>query len=193
MQQYAGVEKFPLSWIFGIACSKWKLWPATVCFDKISLFLGSDIHLRNNISCPVSPTRSPLLRSRSPHNGYMTPSPISSPRTTSGASTPLTGGTGAVPFNNLSHQSSYYANDGYVPSIRVQQCSPAAFRERIISESDILSPHFGKMVHGNVRDPYDSQSVADTGSRRIKLNPSLDLRPGNTTRGYWGNSDKLWS
>ncbi|XP_078163479.1 protein kinase superfamily protein [Carex rostrata] len=147
--------------------------------------ISSDIHLRNNISCPVSPTRSPLLRSRSPHNGYMTPSPISSPRTTSGASTPLTGGTGAVPFNNLSHQSSYYsANDGYVPSIRVQQCSPAAFRERIISESDILSPHFGKMVHGNVRDPYDSQSVADTGSRRIKLNPSLDLRPGNTTRGY---------
>ncbi|KAJ4759345.1 mitogen-activated protein kinase kinase kinase 3 [Rhynchospora pubera] len=147
--------------------------------------ISSDIHLRNNISCPVSPTRSPLLRSRSPHNGHMTPSPISSPRTTSGASTPLTGGTGAIPFSSLNHSSSYYlTNDGLVPSIRGQQCSPAAFRERIISESDILSPHFGKLGHGSLRDPYDSQSHADNGSRRMKLNPSLDLRPGNTARGY---------
>jgi mitogen-activated protein kinase kinase kinase YODA len=154
-------------------------------FDRIFLFLDSDIHLRNNISCPVSPTRSPLLRSRSPHNGHMTPSPISSPRTTSGASTPLTGGTGAIPFHNLNHSSSYYLNnDGSVPSIRVQQYSPAVFRERIISESDILKPYFGKLGHGSMRDPYDSQAVADTGSRRMNLSPSLDLRPGNTTRGY---------
>jgi mitogen-activated protein kinase kinase kinase YODA len=124
----------------------------------------------------------------------MTPSPISSPRTTSGASTPLTGGSGAIPFHNLNHSSSYYlSNDGLVPSIRVQQCSPATFRERIISESDILNPYFGKLGHGNVRDPNDGQAVADTGSRRMNLNPSLDLRPGNTTRGYSGNGDKMWS
>ncbi|RLM73112.1 mitogen-activated protein kinase kinase kinase YODA-like [Panicum miliaceum] len=63
----------------------------------------SDIHIRSNISCPVSPCGSPLLKSRSPQHtsGRMSPSPISSPRTTSGTSTPLSGGNGAIPFNHL--------------------------------------------------------------------------------------------
>ncbi|XP_058076080.1 mitogen-activated protein kinase kinase kinase YODA-like [Magnolia sinica] len=42
-------------------------------------------------TCPVSPIGSPLLHPRSPQhmNGRMSTSPISSPRTTSGSSTPF--------------------------------------------------------------------------------------------------------
>nr|CAD1844757.1 unnamed protein product [Ananas comosus var. bracteatus] len=78
-----------------------------------------EIHIQKNISCPVSPIGSPLLKSRSPQNmnGRMSPSPISSPRTTSGASTPLTGGNGAIPFNHQKHSS--YLSDGFTtPSTR---------------------------------------------------------------------------
>ncbi|KAI5420858.1 hypothetical protein KIW84_044623 [Lathyrus oleraceus] len=54
---------------------------------------------------------SPLLRSRSPHqrSGRLSPSPISSPRTASVASTPLaSGGSGAIPFSNHLKQSVYF-------------------------------------------------------------------------------------
>ncbi|TKY70954.1 Mitogen-activated protein kinase kinase kinase YODA [Spatholobus suberectus] len=61
---------------------------------------SSDAHTPRNISRPVSPTGSPLLPSSSLHvSGRLSPSPISSPPTTSGSSTPLTGGIGAVPFH----------------------------------------------------------------------------------------------
>ncbi|XP_020215984.1 mitogen-activated protein kinase kinase kinase YODA [Cajanus cajan] len=60
----------------------------------------SDAHTPRNISHPVSPTGSPLLLSSSRHaSGRLSPSPISSPRTASGSSTPLTSGIGAVPFH----------------------------------------------------------------------------------------------
>ncbi|EPS60184.1 hypothetical protein M569_14620, partial [Genlisea aurea] len=56
-----------------------------------SSFNSSDLYVSSrNISCPVSPVGSPLLHPRSP-------SPISSPQTTSGSSTPLTGCVGAIP------------------------------------------------------------------------------------------------
>ncbi|KAJ6962400.1 protein kinase superfamily protein [Populus alba x Populus x berolinensis] len=51
-------------------------------------------------SCPLSPVGSPLLHSRSPMNLSMAPSPLSSPHTASGSSTPLTGGCGAIPFHH---------------------------------------------------------------------------------------------
>jgi len=65
--------------------------------------ISSDIHITRNISCPVSPIGSPLLNPRSPQhlNGRLSPSPISSPITMSGSSTPLSGGTGAIPFHHL--------------------------------------------------------------------------------------------
>lgn len=71
----------------------------------------SENHIQRNISCPVSPIGSPLLRSRSPHqrSGRLSPSPIFSHQTASGASTPLTGsGSGAIPFSNHLKQSIYF-------------------------------------------------------------------------------------
>lgn len=57
--------------------------------------LTSDIHMRN-ISCPVSPIGSPLLNARSPQHINGRRSPSLSPKTT--PSTPLTGGSGALPY-----------------------------------------------------------------------------------------------
>lgn len=52
-----------------------------------------------NLSCPVSPIGSPLPGPFAAHHasGRLSPSPISSPRTASGSSTPLTGGTPRPP------------------------------------------------------------------------------------------------
>lgn len=155
-----------------------------------------------NRSCPVSPIGSPLLHPRSPQhlNGKMSPSPISSPRTTSGASTPLTGGSGAIPFKHLKQPvylqegfgnlakptSNFYGNG---PSY--QDTNPDIFRgmqpggshifsELVPSENDVLGKQLGRPVHG---EPYDGQSVlADRVSRQllkdqVKMNPSLDLSP----------------
>ena len=115
----------------------------------------SDLHIRSNISCPVSPCGSPLLRSRSPQNtnGRMSPSPISSPRTLSGASTPLSGGNGAIPFNHLRQPT--YNNEGFAIAsrgpddhfpnrptdrnlgqfVRVHQVSQG-LQERVVSDAD---------------------------------------------------------
>ena len=163
------------------------------CLPTNYLPLCSDIHIRSNISCPVSPCGSPLLRSRSPQHqhGRMSPSPISSPRTTSGASTPLTGGSGAVPLNHVRQPA--YRNEGFtvtsrgfddhIPSrpvdpvhgrfIRVQQFS-AGHQERVVSEADILSSQFGKMRHAMPSEHSSQQCFGD----HVKLKPSLDLRSG---------------
>ncbi|KAM0846194.1 hypothetical protein ACQ4PT_055836 [Festuca glaucescens] len=162
----------------------------------------SDIRIRSNISCPVSPCGSPLLRSRSPQhqNGRMSPSPISSPRTTSGASTPVTGGSGAIPFNH--NRQSAYSNEGFTitsrgldeqasrppdpvvgRSGRPQQFS-TGIQERVVSEADIPKPQSGKMRRRNVRDLRDttlpSKHVSQHGiGNHVKLKPSLDLTSGN--------------
>uniref|UniRef100_A0A0D9VJ87 mitogen-activated protein kinase kinase kinase n=1 Tax=Leersia perrieri TaxID=77586 RepID=A0A0D9VJ87_9ORYZ len=156
----------------------------------------------NFLQHTVSPCGSPHLRSRSPQhqNGIMSPSPISSPRTTSGASTPLTGGNGAIPFNHMRH--SAYKNEGFTITsrglheqllnppldavlgrfVRVKQLSPG-FQERPVSEADILSPQFGRMGHGNMWDLHDKPLPSEHASQQgfddhIKLKPSLDLRSG---------------
>ncbi|CAM0903382.1 unnamed protein product [Alopecurus aequalis] len=162
----------------------------------------SDLHIRSNISCPVSPCGSPLLRSRSPQNtnGRMSPSPISSPRTLSGASTPLTGGNGAIPFNHLKQHN--YNNEGFAITsrgpddhfpnrpidrnlgqfVRVHQVSQG-LQERVVSDADILSPQYGKRL-GNVFDLRDRLSPSEHFTRHafvdhVKPNPSLDFASGS--------------
>ncbi|XP_043696693.1 mitogen-activated protein kinase kinase kinase YODA-like [Telopea speciosissima] len=166
---------------------------------------SSDNMLRN-ISCPVSPIGSPLLHSRSPQhvNGRLSPSPISSPRTTSGSSTPLTGGNGAIPFHHLKQSAYLHEGFGSVPRSpnglyvngstyhdprpdlsRGMQPGSHVFRELMSSENDSLRKQFGRRAHGDSRELYDGQSVlADRVSQQLlrdlmKSNPSLDLGPGS--------------
>ncbi|KAK4436286.1 Mitogen-activated protein kinase kinase kinase YODA [Sesamum alatum] len=164
-----------------------------------SSFHSSDIYIPRNISCPVSPVGSPLLYPRSPQHlsGRMSPSPISSPRTTSGSSTPLTGGIGAIPFHNqpMLSQDSYGNLQMRPPSpcvnspsywdpdiLRGVQSGSHAFRELTSYDNDALGKQFGRATNGEL---YDGQSVlADRVSQQllrdpVKLNPSLDLSPSS--------------
>ncbi|XP_071723998.1 mitogen-activated protein kinase kinase kinase YODA-like [Rutidosis leptorrhynchoides] len=146
---------------------------------------ASDIQIPRNISCPVSPIGSPLLRSRSPQhlNGRLSPSPISSPRTTSGSSTPLTGGgSGAIPFNHMKQsvyvqESCRQKSSNYMNAPCHETNNPDIFRG--------MQPGthmFSELVpaHG---EAYDGQSVlADRVSRQLlgdnaKTAPSLELSP----------------
>ncbi|KAI5652825.1 hypothetical protein M9H77_30012 [Catharanthus roseus] len=162
-----------------------------------SNFHSSNIQIPKNVSCPVSPIGSPLLHPRSPPhlNGRMSPSPISSPRATSGSSTPLTGGAVSIPFHHLNH--SMYLQEGYgsVPKSpqssyingpsywdpdfsRGMQPGSHAFRELASSENGAIAKQFGRPGFGEL---HDGQSVlADRVSQQllkdpVKLNPSLDL------------------
>ncbi|KAL0358943.1 UNVERIFIED_CONTAM: Mitogen-activated protein kinase kinase kinase YODA [Sesamum angustifolium] len=164
-----------------------------------SNFHSSDIYIPRNISCPVSPVGSPLLYPRSPQHlsGRMSPSPISSPRTTSGSSTPLTGGIGAIPFHNqpMLSQDSYGNLQMRSPSpcvnspsywdpdiLRGVQSGSHAFRELTSYDNDALGKQFVRAANGEL---YDEQSVlADRVSQQllrdpVKLNPSLDLSPSS--------------
>ncbi|KAL2324553.1 hypothetical protein Fmac_023611 [Flemingia macrophylla] len=162
----------------------------------------SEIHIPRNISCPVSPIGSPLLRSRSPQhrNGIMSPSPISSPRTASGTSTPLAGGSGAIPFGNHSRQSIYFqdgfgslpksSNGVYINGPAHHDSSVDIFRgmqigshipsELVSSENDVLVKQLARPPHA---ETYDFQSVlADRVGRQllgehVRINPSIDLSP----------------
>ncbi|KAK4283057.1 hypothetical protein QN277_000057 [Acacia crassicarpa] len=168
---------------------------------KLNPHASNEGHVPRNISCPVSPIGSPLLQSRSPQhmNGRMSPSPISSPRTVSGASTPLTGGSGAIPFGNHLKQSAYYqeglanlpkhSNGMYFSAPAHHDSGVDIFRnlqmgsqtELIPSENDVLGKHFARPPV----EPYDVQSVlADRVSRQllgdhVKINPPLDLSPNS--------------
>lgn len=146
----------------------------------------SDIYIPRNISCPVSPIGSPLLQPRSPQqlNGRMSPSPISSPRTTSGSSTPLTGTGGAIPFHNLNH--SVYLQELPKPLHRpykngntYRDPNPDFFRGmQSGSQPFVLGKQFGRPAQGEL---YEGQSVlADCVSQQllrdhVNLKPSLDL------------------
>ncbi|XP_042053148.1 mitogen-activated protein kinase kinase kinase YODA-like isoform X1 [Salvia splendens] len=159
-----------------------------------SNFHSSDMYISRNISCPVSPIGSPLLHSRSPQHfsGRMSPSPISSPRTTSGSSTPLTGGIGAIPFHNqpMLSQEGYGNGNLQLPPrshsywdpdiLRGGQSGSHAFRELTSYDNDALGKQFVRTANGEL---YDKQSVlADRVSQQLlrdpaKLNQSLDLSP----------------
>ncbi|OWM79550.1 mitogen-activated protein kinase kinase kinase YODA [Punica granatum] len=166
--------------------------------------LASDAHIPRNISCPVSPIGSPLLHARSPQhfNGRMSPSPISSPRTASGSCTPLTGSTGAIPFNHVKQM--FYLHDGFgnLPkqssSTYISGGAPYhdsnpeifwgmqtgnhMFSELVSSDNDVLSKQFGRPIQG---DLCDGQSVlTDRVSRQllrdhVKVNLSLDVGPSS--------------
>ncbi|GAV83877.1 Pkinase domain-containing protein [Cephalotus follicularis] len=161
----------------------------------------SEAHTPRNVSCPVSPVGSPLLHSRSPQlvSGRVSPSPISSPHATSGSSTPLTGGSGAIPFHhskqpmNYLHkgiamiprtQNSFYNSGGNL----YQESKPDLFRGmpqathvfREMISADNAQNQIGRLGHGGL---YDGQTIlADRVSQQllrdhVKMKPSLDLNP----------------
>jgi mitogen-activated protein kinase kinase kinase YODA len=115
----------------------------------------------------------------------------------SGASTPVTGGNGAILLNHARQPA--YRNEGFtitsrghddhLPNwpadpvhgrfVRAQKLS-AGLPERAVSEADILSSQFGKMGHVNVWDLHDRPLPSEHSSQhssgdRVKLKPSLDL------------------
>ncbi|KAI5601442.1 hypothetical protein BDE02_01G092600 [Populus trichocarpa] len=167
----------------------------------------SNVYTMKNSSCPLSPVGSPLLHSRSPLNlsGRMSPSPISSPHTASGSSTPLSGGCGAIPFHHAKQpitclqgsigmiprsQSSFYPNSSSPyqepkPDLfrGVSQAS-CVFREIISSEYSALGNQLGQP------ELYDRHPVlADRVSQQLlrehmKLKPSLDLNPNSSIIGH---------
>ncbi|TXG70953.1 hypothetical protein EZV62_005888 [Acer yangbiense] len=141
----------------------------------------------------------------------MSPSPISSPRATSGSSTPLTGGSVAIPFNHLKqpvymqeglgsmpkpHSYSFYSNspsyqDSTADIFRGMQPGSHMFSELASAENDVLGLQRGRLAHG---EPYDGQSVlADRVSRQllkdhVKMSPSLDLSPSSPLHTWTSDS-----
>ncbi|KAF2313326.1 hypothetical protein GH714_010373 [Hevea brasiliensis] len=120
----------------------------------------------------VSPIESPLLNSRSPQHmsGRLSPSPISSPHTASGSSTPLTGGSGAIPFHHLMQSATYLQESmGMIPRsqnilytngnnpyqepkpdlFRGMSQASHVFRERISSDNGAPENQFGQPGHGD--------------------------------------------
>ncbi|XP_061353817.1 mitogen-activated protein kinase kinase kinase YODA-like [Gastrolobium bilobum] len=179
---------------------------STLDSDRLSLhssrFLktnphASEIHIPRNISCPVSPIGSPLLRPRSPQNvnGRMSPSPISSP---SGASTPLNGGSGAIPFSNhlvyfpeglgslpKSSNGAYNSvpahHDSNVDIFRGMQKTSHITSELVLSENDGLGKQFAR--HPPHDEPYVQSVLADRVCRQLlgdHVYPSLDLSPNSS-------------
>ncbi|GLU05820.1 hypothetical protein SLE2022_228980 [Rubroshorea leprosula] len=169
----------------------------------------SDTHTLRNVSCPVSPTGSPLPHPRSPQHmsGRMSPSPTSSPHTASGSSTPLTGGSGAIPFHHPQQPIYLHDNIGVTPrsqnkfygNVNTPYQEPRAdlfrgisqashvFREVISSDNGGFGTQFGLPGAGDLRELHDGKPVlADHVSqvlRPLKLKPSLDLNPSLTTPG----------
>ncbi|KAI3731325.1 hypothetical protein L1987_62513 [Smallanthus sonchifolius] len=134
-------------------------------------FISSDVQIPRNISCPVSPIGSPLLHSRSPQhlNGRMSPSPICSPRTTSGTSTPLTNINGSkIPYHHV-NQSVYLHEISKPTNIPYREPVPDMFRAK-------QSPgrQYGGVTHGGHEVLADSVShllLRD----KVNFKPSLDL------------------
>ncbi|XP_024043817.1 mitogen-activated protein kinase kinase kinase YODA isoform X2 [Citrus clementina] len=166
---------------------------------------ASDAHTPRNVSCPVSPIGSPLLHPRSPQHtsGWVSPSPISSPHTASGSSTPITGGSGAIPFHHPMPPSTYlHEGIGVAPRsqnsfhssssnlyqdpdlFRGMSQASHVFREIISSDRSALANQFGRPGPGDLREFYDGQPVlADDESQQLskdhgKSNLPLDLNPG---------------
>lgn len=133
----------------------------------------------------------------------MSPSPISSPRTVSGSSTPLTGGNGAIPFGNHLRQSVCFQEgfsnmtktpnglfinsspyqDSNTDMFRVMQTGSHIFSELVPNENEVPVKPFVRPALG---EPYDGQSVlADRVSRQLlgdhgKVAPFLDLSPSSS-------------
>ncbi|XP_076886738.1 mitogen-activated protein kinase kinase kinase YODA-like isoform X2 [Bidens hawaiensis] len=134
-------------------------------------FISSDIQIPRNISCPVSPIGSPLLHSRSPQhlNGRMSPSPICSPRTTSGASTPLTNINGSkIPHVNQS----VYLHEISKPTNMYRDPVPDMFRAKQ-SPGTQYGGHGHGHGHAVLADSVSHLLLRD----KVNFKPSLDLNP----------------
>lgn len=175
----------------------------------------SDAYGFRNISCPVSPIGSPILQPRSPQHpsGRLSPSPISSPHTASGSSTPITGGSGAIPFYHPKHPTYLHESIGLVsrapnsfqtnasnsyqdPKLDLYQGVPLAshaFREIISSDHGThrgaLGNQFRHPAHGDPREFYDRQPVlADHVSQQLlrdhaKLNRAVEFNTNSLMLG----------
>lgn len=124
----------------------------------------------------------------------MSPSPISSPLKTSGSSTPLNGGTCAIPFNPVNQSIISQDNFPNLPKAPPSPCvnnrpywDPNVFRAAMSGTNafrDLTSndKHARMTVNGEM---YDRQFIlADRLSQQllrdpIKLNPSFDLNPSS--------------
>lgn len=143
----------------------------------------------------------------------MSPSPISSPHTASGSSTPLTGGSGAIPFHHLQQpmtylhegvgiiprsQNNFYANAGNPyqepkPDLfRAISQASNVFQEMISSDSGGFGKQYGRLGHGDHRELYDGQPVLvghvsqQLLADHVKLRSSLDLNPSSSMLGRNG-------
>lgn len=122
----------------------------------------------------------------------------------SGSSTPLSGGTGAIPFHHLNQsvylqeaaplsQSPYMNGPSYWDPdvLRGPPSGSHAFRELASSQNDALGKQFGRTTGGEL---YDGQSVlANRVSQQllrdhVKLVPSLDLNPCPPLEGRTGEA-----
>ncbi|KAH9603504.1 hypothetical protein KSS87_010020 [Heliosperma pusillum] len=173
---------------------------------------SSEYPIPRNISCPVSPIGSPLLHARSPQHlpsGMMSPSPISSPRTPSGASTPLTGGNCAIQFHHSPQ--SLYMQEGF----GTRPKSPnSVFRNRNGPSYHDSKPNILRGVQSGPRaistlvgvrpckgEHCNGQSVlADRVSQQLlkehaKLNPSPEVSPrsmlSNRVNGFCLSSNQM--
>ncbi|TKY60638.1 Mitogen-activated protein kinase kinase kinase YODA [Spatholobus suberectus] len=165
---------------------------------------SSDAHAPRNISCPVSPSGSLLLPYKSLHtSGRMSPSPISSPHTASGSSSPLTSGGGAIPFHQtkqpiFSHdvvgmiqksQNDFYSNGtvAYQGSKHEQfgrnLQTTHACRDVVSYDNGALLNHTRMAAQGDPIEFRDGKSyLADCVSQQllrdyVRLNACLDLMP----------------
>lgn len=163
----------------------------------------SGAHTPRNISCPVSPSRSLLLPSTLHVSGRMSPSPLSSPHTASGSSTPLTSGGGAIPFHQTkrpifsyeavgmiqkpqngfySNRSTAYQEPKHDQFWGIPQTTHAC-RDIISSDHDALANHNRMAFQGDPREFHDGEScLADRVSQQllrdyVRLNISLDVKP----------------
>ncbi|GFP82238.1 mitogen-activated protein kinase kinase kinase yoda [Phtheirospermum japonicum] len=138
-------------------------------FSKSNIH-SSDIYIPRNISCPVSPIGSPLLRPMSPQHlsGMMSPSPISSPHNMSGASTPLTGGIGSIPF----HSQFVSSQEGF-GNLSNQPPSPRANNITSYWDPDILRglQSGSHASRAGLVDRVSQQLVRDP----VKSSPPFDL------------------
>lgn len=160
--------------------------------------------MARKIPCSVHPVVSPRSCSRSPQhiNGRLSPSPISSPRAASGASTPPGGGhLGATPQYHLN----LHEGGGMVAMPQnafpahgngSQEHKPDIFRgliqahlslESVSRENDIRGNKVERPVlHGKKEQSYDSHLVlADRVSQQllrnpVRLNQGTELKPSSS-------------
>lgn len=175
----------------------------------LALLICSDVYVPPIIPRPVPPIASTLLHSRSPQH-MMSPrpygSPITSPVTVSGASTPLNDGGGAVLFRHQKQpstdlhemgmtsrsQKNFYPNNSGMsyeePKPEILRGAPLQsllFRETVQSGNGLLRHHEStRPFQGDVRVLCNGQTLqANRVSQRhplkdpVKLTPLLDLRP----------------